>query len=633
MMDTNDMIFARKVWKLLVAIKDGLVLLLLLLFFGGLYAGLSSRPSPAQVREGALLLRLKGAVVEEPEQVDPFTALASRSVPDAQYRARDLVRAIDAAAKDGRIKAVALDLTGFRGAGFVHLTELGAALDRVRAAKKPVLAYGVMYDDDGVLLAAHASEVWINPLGAAYIQGPGGQTPYFKALIDRFKINVHVYRVGTYKDFVEPYEREDMSAPAREARGAVLGAIFAQWQDNVRQARPKARLDLAIGKMIETIRGAGGDSAKAAVAAGLVDRIGDRVAFGQRVAELAGKDAADLTPGAFAHTSLRTWLAANPAPSGGKRIGVVTVAGEIVDGDAGPGVAGGDRIAALLESSAAADLAGLVVRVDSPGGSVMASERIRGAIERIKARGVPVAVSMGNLAASGGYWVSTPGTRIFAEPGTITGSIGIFAVVPSFERTLADYGVKSDGVRTTPLSGQPDILGGFSPEMEQLLQTNIEAGYARFIGLVAKSRGKTPAQIDAVAQGRIWDGGTARQIGLVDQFGTLDDALAWVAGQARLKAGEWSPAYLGQTDSRYASLMQKLFGKDEDSEAPEGDAFAELARHQQATLVAALGGAERLVGVRGAQAYCLGCPGQPPRVAAAAQQPGPLTRWLAALVR
>ena len=163
--------------------------------------------------------------------------------------------------------------------------------------------------------------------------------------------------------------------------------------------------------------------------------------------------------------------------------------------------------------------------------------------------------------------------------------------------------------------------------------STIERGYQRFIGLVAKARGKTSEQVDAVAQGRIWDGGTARQIGLVDQFGTLDDALAWVAGQARLKAGEWSPAYLGQTDSRYASLMQKLFGKDEDSEAPEGDAFAELARHQQATLVAALGGAERLVGVRGAQAYCLGCPGQPARVAAPAQQPGPLTRWLAALLR
>jgi len=626
------MIFARKVWKLLVGIKDGLVLLMMLLFFGAIYAALSSRPGPAQVQDGALLLRLKGSVVEEPAQVDPFAALVSRSAPATQYRARDLVRALDAAAGDKRIKAVALDLSAFTGGGFVHMTEIGAALDRVRAAKKPVLTYAVAYGDDAVLLAAHASEVWVNPMGGAFISGPGGQTPYFKALIDRFKVNVHVFRVGTYKDFVEPYERMDMSAPAREARSAVLNAIFSQWQENVHKARPKVKLDLAIGKLLETTKAAGGDAAKAALAAGLVDKIGDRIAFGDRMAELAGKDPASTAPGTFAHNPLRTWIAAHPEPSTGKRIGVVTVAGEIVDGDAGPGVAGGDRIAELLETAEARDLAGLVVRVDSPGGSVMASERIRTAIERIKARGVPVAVSMSNIAASGGYWVSTPATRIFAEPGTITGSIGIFAVIPSFERTLADYGVKSDGVRTTPLSGQPDVLGGFTPELEQVLQSSIENGYARFLGLVAKSRGKTPQQIDTVAQGRIWDGGTARQIGLVDQFGTLSDALDWVAGQAKLKAGDWTPLYLGQNDNRYASLMQKLFGGDDDSEAPESDAFAQLARQQQQALIAAMVGAERVIGGQGAQAYCLGCPA-PAGSVSAASQPGVVSRWLAGWVK
>ena len=627
------MIFARKVWKLLVALKDGLVLLAMLLFFGGLYAVLAARPGPAQVHDGALLLRLKGAVVEEPADVDPLTMLASQSVPDTEFRARDLVRAIDAAARDSRIKAVVLDLTGFRGGGFVHMTELGAAMDRVRAAHKPVLTYAVMYDDDGVLLAAHASEAWINPLGGAFIAGPGGQQPYFKALIDRFKINVHVFRVGTYKDFVEPYERGGMSDASREARSAVLQALFSQWQDNVRKARPKVRFDLAIGHPLEALRAAGGDPARAALAAGLADHIGDRAAFSERVAAIAGRDTADARPGAFAHTGLRGWLAANPEASAGKRIAVVTVAGEIVDGDAGPGVAGGERIADLLENGAAKDIAGLVVRVDSPGGSVLASERIRTAIARIRARGIPVAVSMANLAASGGYWVSTPGSRIFAEPGTITGSIGIFAVVPSFERTLADYGVKTDGVRTTPLSGQPDVIAGLTPETEAMLQTGIESGYRRFLGLVAASRGKTPAQIDAIAQGRIWDGGTARQIGLVDQFGTLPDALDWVAAQARLKDGQWSPLYLGQSDNRYASLLQKLLGGGEDSDAPENDAFAMLARRQQDRLVAAVAGAERLIGAQGAQAYCLSCPAPaaPPLAGAAgAKAPGPLARMLAA---
>ena len=247
-------------------------------------------------------------------------------------------------------------------------------------------------------------------------------------------------------------------------------------------------------------------------------------------------------PAAFAHSSLRSWLAANPPAEPGRPIGVVTIAGNIVDGEAGPGTAGGERIAKLLDKAQDKDLAALVVRVDSPGGSIFASEQIRAAIERHKARGIPVVVSMANLAASGGYWVSTPATRLFAEPATITGSIGIFAVVPSFERALADYGVTSDGVRTTPLSGQPDPFGGLTPEVSELIQANIENGYARFIGLVGKSRGKSAQQIDAVGQGRVWDGGTARQNGLIDQFGGLDDALAYAARRGRAQAGRLASA-------------------------------------------------------------------------------------------
>lgn len=622
------MIFARKVWHLLVAIKDGLALLLLLMFFGLLYAVLTMRPSPGAVHTGALLLNLKGVVVEEPASVDPFAVITSGGdLPDAQYRARDLVRALDAAVTDSRIKAVALDLTGFGGGGLVHMQEIGAAMDRVRAAKKPVLTYAVAYDDDGVMLAAHATEAWINPLGGAYVLGPGGQTQYFAALLEKLKINVHVFKVGTYKDFVEPYLRDSMSEPARAARKAVVDAVFETWKADVAKARPKANLALVTADPVGWIKGANGDAALAAKNAGLVDRLGDRVAFGSRVAELAGKDPLDARPGAFAHTGLKAWLAANEPASTGKPIGVVTIAGEIVDGDAGPGMAGGDRIAHLLDSAATKNLAALVVRVDSPGGSVMASERIRGAIERIKARGIPVAVSMANLAASGGYWVATPGTRIFAEPGTITGSIGIFAILPSFERTLADYGVRSDGVRTTPVSGQPDMLGGLTPEVEAIGQSMVEAGYARFTTLVARSRGKTPQQMDAVAQGRIWDGGTARQLGLVDQFGNLDDALAWAAQQAKLKDGGWHAVYLGLDANPYASLLEKLVGEDDDGTAPEADVFARMALGQRASVMQALAGAERLIGTRGAQAYCLGCP-----EAVAVSPPGNAAKgWVALL--
>lgn len=621
--------FARKVWRLLVAIKDGLVLLFLLLFFGALYAVLAGRPGPAQVREGALLLALKGTVVEEPAEADPVALLMSGGAGQRQYRARDIVRAIDAAAADRRIKAVALDLSGFFGGGHVHMAEIGAALDRVRAAKKPVLTYATAYDDASLLLAAHASEVWINPMGGAYVLGPGGNAPYFGAFLEKWKVNVHVYRVGTYKEFVEPYVRDSMSDPAREARREVLGAVFDEWKANVARARPRANLALVTADPVGWLKASGGNLAEAARAAGLVDRLGDRVAFGQRMAQLVGKDPFDQGPAAFAHTSLKAMLAAAPAPASGKAIGVVTIAGDIVDGNAGPGIAGGERIAGLLDSPATRDLAGLVVRIDSPGGSVLASEQIRSAIERIKARGIPVAVSMANTAASGGYWVATPGSRIFAEPGTVTGSIGIFAVLPSFERTLADYGVKSDGVGTTPLSGQPDVLGGFSPEVESVLQQGVEAGYTRFIGLVGKARGKTPAQVDAIAQGRIWDGAAARRIGLVDQFGTLSDALDWTAQAAKLGKGEWHPVYLGEGKGGYASLLGHLIGGDDDGAAPETDAVARMALRQRQALFTAFAGLEHLMGAHGAQARCLGCPEAP----AAPSAPETRGGWLALLSR
>lgn len=624
------MIFARKVWHLLVAIKDGLVLLFLLLFFLGLYAVLTTRPSAGVVRDGALLVNLDGAVVEEPAEIDPLDLLLSGAEPEKQQRARDVARAIRAAATDDRIRAVALDLSKFSGGGLVHMEEIGAAMDAVRAAKKPVLTYAGAYADDGVMLAAHASEVWVDPLGGAFVAGPGGNHLYFGPLLERLKVNAHVYKVGTYKDFVEPYTRDSASEPSREARKALYAALWEEWKANVAKARPKADIARVSGDPVGWLKAAGGDLAQAAKAAGLVDQIGDRVAFGDRVREIAGADPASDKPGSFAHTTLAAMLAAHPEASSGKAVAVVTVAGEIVDGKAGPGTAGGERIARLIDKANADDAPALVLRVDSPGGSVMASEQIRAAIERFKAKRRPVVVSMANLAASGGYWVSTPAQRIFAEPGTITGSIGIFALIPSFERTLAQYGVKGDGVRTTPLSGQPDVLSGFTPEVEQMLQATIENGYARFIGLVAKSRGKTPQQIDSIAQGRVWDGGTARQNGLVDQFGGLDDALAFAAQAAKL-GNDWHPQFYGRSDNRYASLIDRLGGDEDEAGdgAQGGDLAGFMAARQQDRLGQALGSLKRMLASRGAQAYCLDCPIAPGAVSARPADLG----WVARFVR
>ncbi|KPL69566.1 serine protease [Erythrobacter sp. SG61-1L] len=609
------MSFAGKVWRLLVGIKDALSLAFLLLFFMALFAILSARPSPGVVRDGALFLQLDGSVVEEASAIDPLEALVSQQLPASQYQARDLVTAIDAAATDKRIKAVVLDLSSFTGGGHIHMQEIGAALDRVRKAKKPVLAFALAYTDDSMMLAAHASEVWVDPMGGAIIAGPGGDRLYLKGLLDYLKVNVRVYRVGTYKSAVEPYMRNDMSPEARENAQALYSSIWEEYKANFRKARPQADIDRVTKDTVAWLQASGGDPSKAALDAKLVDKVGDWEAFGKHVAGIVGADPFDTAPGSFAKTELKPWLAAVKPGSGGrsltggKTIGVITIAGEISDGDAGPGEAGGARISGLLDEALNDNLAALVVRVDSPGGTITGSEAIRRAILRHKRKGIPIVVSMGNYAASGGYWVSTPADRIFAEPETVTGSIGVYGVVPTFEKALGFWGVGSDGVRSTPLSGQPDILSGFTPEIDSVLQQTVEHEYGVFLSLVAKSRNMTPQQVDRIAQGRVWDGGTARQIGLVDQFGDVDAAIEWAAQKAGLKQGEWQVHYLGGGTDPYLSLIERLLGSESETTgtASSRDLFATVAGREEQRMGRAVQDLGRLLENRGAQAYCLEC--------------------------
>ncbi|KPF62922.1 signal peptide peptidase SppA [Porphyrobacter sp. AAP60] len=613
------MSFVGKVWKVLVGIKDGLVLLFMLLFFIGLFGILSARPNPGQVRDGALLIELSGVVVEEKSPIDPFSALLSGTVPIEEYQARDIIRALDAAASDNRIKAVVFDLTTFLGGGQVHLREIGDAMDRVRKAKKPVLTYAVGYADDHMLLAAHASEVWLDPQGLAIISGPGGSNLYYAGLLDKLSVNAHIYRAGEFKSAVEPYSRSTMSDEARQNIGGLYGALWEEWQANVKKARPKLALARVTSDPVGWINSAGGDLAKAAIAGGLVDKLGDRVQFGARVAEIAGTDSWDKKPGAFASSDLKAFLASAGKDRSGKAIGIITIAGEIVDGEAGPGTAGGKRIADALDEALDDDLAGLVVRVDSPGGSVTASEEIRRAIQRYRDRKIPVAVSFANIAASGGYWVSMPGERIFAQPETVTGSIGVFAVVPTFENAADRIGVNADGFRTTPLSGQPDFIGGFSPEFEAIMQASISGTYTDFLDLVSKGRKQPVEKIDAIAGGRVWDGGTARQLGLVDEFGSLEDAIAWVAGKAEAKDGKWHAVYLGESVESYDSLIRQLLTSSA-GPAPVsngGDIFALAGRNNGDVLNRVARDAARLMGTRGIQAYCIECPATAPIVAKA----------------
>jgi len=604
--------FLGAIWKLLVGIKDALVLVFMMIFFGLLYVGLKSSPNP--VGDGVLVMDLRGTITEQPSAPETSELLAgTRRLQE--YSRRELVEAIDDAKDDDRVKAVALDLDGFLGGGQTAITDVGGALDRFRKSGKKVVAYAAGYSDDGYQLASHASEIWLHPLGAVAIAGPGGQHLYYKGLMDKLGITANVYRVGTYKAAVEPYTRSDMSPEARENSQALAGALLETWREDVLKARPAAGVDGYLKDPVGALDGAGGDLGKAALAAKLVDRLGERRLFEERLAELGGRD--DRQSGGFKSIGLDDYIGdvVDSDPKG--PIGVVTVAGEIVDGKARLGTAGGDSIAAAIDKGLRDDnLKALVVRVDSPGGSVLASERIRQALLAAKARHIPVVVSMGSVAASGGYWVSMAGDYVYAEPSTITGSIGVFGILPSFEGTLAKLGLGADGVKTTPLSGEPDLYHGPSPEAGKLIQAGVDGVYRNFLGIVAAARHKSPADIDRIAQGRVWDGGSARQLGLVDGFGGMDEAIAKAAELAKL-GNERGVRYLERPKSLTEQIMAALAGEEEAGTQPT-DALATLAPAPQWQLEAALAELKSILGGPSIQARCLDCAPVAPVAAKAA---------------
>lgn len=605
--------FPRKVWRLLVAIKDGLALAFLLLFFGLLFGLLSARPNAAlPVSEGALVLRLDGVLSEQPADLDPLSALTSAGGPPMrEYRVRDVVQAIETAATDDRIKAVVLDLDTFLGGGQVALGEVGDAIAKVRAAKKPVLAFATAYTDDSYRLAAHASEIWTDPIGGALIAGPGGSNLYYKELLDKLGVTANVYRVGTFKSAVEPFIRSDQSPEAKAATRAYADVIWGQWQADVAKARPKAQLAKFIGDPVAQIVAARGDLSRASLESGLVDKVGGRLAFDARVSELVGT-ADDSQPWTYKAIEYDAWLANNPVATNGTPIAVIPVVGEIVDGEAPSGTAGGDTVANHILTAITNDsVKAIVLRVDSPGGSVLASEVIRQALLRAKAKKLPIVVSMANVAASGGYWISTPADRIFAEPDTITGSIGVFGLLPSFEKALDNIGVGTDGIKTTPLSGEPDLLGGVSPAFNQLAQASVEDIYARFTGLVAKSRRLDIAKVNDLAEGRVWAGATARQLGLVDEFGGIDAAVAHAAKLAKVE-GDFHPLYIENEPSPFAQLLATWAAPAAPATSAPRGWFAIAGQAQQRTQARVVQDLTLLTAAPAVHATCLECRGWVP---------------------
>ena len=617
--------FVRAIWKLLVGIKDVLVLLFMLLFFGVLYAALSARP--AAIGDGVLAMDLDGVLVEQASRPDAFAAVAGAGSVTHEFELRDLVAALDTAKDDDRVKAIALDLDGFLGGGQASLTSLGEKIDEVKKSGKPVIAFATGYTNDRYQLASHASEIWMPAMGALAISGPGGNGLYFKGLLDKLGVTANVYRVGTYKSAVEPFTRSDMSPEARENAQALGDALLETWREDIARGRPQAAAGLTriLADPVGVTRAASGDLARAAMELKLIDRVGERRQYEDRLAKLGGEDA-DTARG-YKRIKLASYEDQAVSEDKGP-IGVVTLAGEIVDGKAGPGTAGAETIVRAIEKGLKKEkLKALVVRVDSPGGSAIASERIRQALLAVKEKKIPVVVSMGSVAASGGYWVSTPGDFVFAEPSTVTGSIGVFGLLPSFEGTLTKLGIGADGIKTTPLSGEPDLLHGPSDAADALIQAGVEQIYARFLTIVAQARHKSTADIDRIAQGRVWDGGTARQLGLIDGFGGMNEAIAKAAELAKLGDEERGLTYL-EPEPGFADTLMAAFASEEDSESVPADALATLAPAPETLVARAVVEIRSILSGPSIQARCLECP----PVAAAPRLSEQDRGWLARLL-
>jgi len=538
MADTQRGFFAKLmvgIWRLLNFTRLLVVNAIFVLFVILVIAALRTS-APVLRARSALVLDPKGAIVEQytvaPAQ-RAFSGLFGETPKEVQLR--DLIGVIDAAGSDPRIERLVLVPDEIESAGFSTLREIGSALDHFRAGGKEVIAVASGMTQGQYYLAAHADSVLLHPQGAVLLEGLGRYRSYYKDLLDRLGVVVHLFRVGEYKSAAEPYVRNDASPEAKDADLYWMNGVWGDYLADVAAARKLdlAQLNAQIRDYPTAIKAAQGDLAQLALQQKLVDKLATRDEARALLIEKGVRD--DKT---FRHIDFQEYLhvvqrerALDVRP----QVAVVVAEGEIVGGDQAPGTIGADSLSRLVrEAREDDDIKAVVLRVNSPGGEVFASELIRREVELTRGAGKPVIVSMGDVAASGGYWISMNANRIFAEPTTITGSIGIFGLFANIPDTLGKIGVHTDGVGTTPFAGAFDVRRPLDPQIGAVIQSVIDKGYRDFIGNVAKARGKTPEQIDAIARGRVWSGDQAKERGLVDELGGMSDAVAAAAQAANM---------------------------------------------------------------------------------------------------
>ncbi|EHP2358643.1 signal peptide peptidase SppA, partial [Salmonella enterica subsp. enterica serovar Schwarzengrund] len=514
-----------------------------------------------QTARGALLLDISGVIVDKPSTNHRLGALGRQLFGASSDRLQenslfDIVNAIRQAKDDRNITGIVLDLKNFTGADQPSMRYIGKALREFRDSGKPIFAVGENYSQGQYYLASFANKIWLSPQGQVDLHGFATNGLYYKTLLDKLKVSTHVFRVGTYKSAVEPFIRDDMSPAAREADSHWIGELWQNYLHTVSANRQISPQQLFPGAqaIIDGLTSVGGDTAKYALDHKLVDALASSADVEKALTKQFGWSKTENNYRAISYYdySLKT-----PADTGGT-IAVIFANGAIMDGEETPGNVGGDTTASQIRDARLdPKVKAIVLRVNSPGGSVNASEVIRAELAAAKAAGKPVVVSMGGMAASGGYWISTPANYIVASPSTLTGSIGIFGVINTVENSLSSIGVHSDGVSTSPLA-DISMTKALSPEVQQMMQLSIEYGYKRFITLVADARKRTPEQIDKIAQGHVWTGEDAKANGLVDSLGDFDDAVAKAAELAKLK--QWHLDYYQDEPTVLDMVMDSMTG-------------------------------------------------------------------------
>jgi len=545
----------------------GLLLLIMILFVVAMGKGASS--GNALQDRTTLVIAPEGRLVEQ-FSADPVSRALSKAIGDnsaEEVQLRDLIRALEAARTDKKIERVVLELDKLQPSGFASMREVAAALQELRAAGKQVVAFSENMSQSQYLLAAQADEVYLDPMGGVVLEGLGRYRQYFRAgLQDKLGVDVHLFKVGEYKSAAEPYVLDAASPQAKEADLFWMNDVWQRYLADIAKARKldPAQLAAGIDTMPEGIAAAGGDLAKFALQQKLVDGLKTREEVEDLLTDrgVADEDA----DGGFRSVNLDAYLSAldsrrSPVDSR-PQVAVIVAAGEIAGGDLPAGRVGGVSTSALLrEARDDKDVKAVVLRVDSPGGEVFASEQIRREVVALKAAGKPVVVSMGDLAASGGYWISMNADRIYADPSTITGSIGIFGMIPNVARSLDKIGVHTDGVGTTRFAGAFDMTRPMDPAVGQVIQSVINKGYADFTGKVADARNKPVEAVDEVARGRVWSGAQAKERGLVDEFGGLKAAVADAAKRAKLgEVDKVRVRYIEKGATPFAQFMSGFAG-------------------------------------------------------------------------